>query len=90
VCSAQAENDAVQRFVEGLTSEQRMLVVLKRELYDGNWDEMLADLKARLDNRPYIFKLASRIQDDLERIAVLRKFEHDHNVDLSKYVKMES
>jgi len=67
-----------------------MLVVLKRELYDGSWDEMVADLKARLEGRPYIFKLAHRIADDLDRITRLQKFEQDHRVDLSLYVQLET
>ena len=61
-----------EHFVETLSSEERMLVVLKRELYEGSWDEMAADLQARLDGRPYIFKLAHRIEDDLERCRLAR------------------
>jgi len=78
--------DPIRQFVNGMTSEQRMLVVLKRDLYDGSWDEMTADLQARLEGRPYIFKLAHRIADDLKRIEELRQFEHEHGVDLSQYV----
>jgi hypothetical protein len=80
----------VQQFVETLTREERMLVVLKRELYAGDWDEMVADLQARLEGRPYIFKLAHRITDDLERIRRLRQFEQSVGVDLGDHVKMES
>jgi len=79
----------VQQFVESLNREERMLVVLKRELYEGDWDEMVADLQARLEGRPYIFKLAHRITDDLERIRRLRQFEQSNGVDLSDHVKME-
>lgn len=79
----------VQQFVGSLTREERMLVVLKRELYEGDWDEMVADLQARLEGRPYIFKLAHRITDDLERISRLRQFEQSSGVDLCDYVKMD-
>ena len=79
----------VQQFVESLTREERMLVVLKRELYEGDWDEMVADLQARLEGRPYIFKLAHRITEDLERISRLRQFEQSSGVDLCDHVKME-
>ncbi len=78
----------VERYVSKLTSEERMLVVLKRELYEGSWSDMLEDLKARMEGRPYIFKLAQRISDDLERIAKLQAFESDNEVDLGKYVEM--
>jgi hypothetical protein len=81
---------AVRDFVERLSREERMLIVLKRELYEGRWDDMVADLRARLEGRPYIFKLASRITEDLQRIEKLRQFEKRNRVDLSEFVKMES
>ncbi|MFB3890815.1 MAG: hypothetical protein ACE15C_02200 [Phycisphaerae bacterium] len=77
----------IRQFVQRMTGEQRMLVVLKRELYEGSWDEMVQDLKARLEGRPYIFKLAHRIVDDLDRIDLLRAFEREHGIDLAEYVK---
>ncbi len=67
-----------------------MLVVLRRELYDGSWDEMVKDLQARLEGRPYIFKLAHRIADDLDRIDRLRRFEQSVGQDLTDYVNIES
>ncbi len=86
--SARAKTqDEVRRFVDGMASEERMLVVLKRELYEGSWDEMVADLRARLEGRPYIFKLAHRIADDLDRIDRLKAFEQKWGVDLGDYVK---
>lgn len=66
-----------------------MLVVLKAELYEGSWDEMEADLRSRLAGQPYIFKLANRITDDLERIARLREFERAGGMDLSDFVDLE-
>ena len=66
-----------------------MLVVLKHELYEGSWDEMVADLQARLEGRPYIFRLAHRIIDDLERIKRLRDFERQHGVDLGEFVDLD-
>ena len=87
--SSAAADERVQQFVDSMPSEERMLVLLKRELYEGSWDEMVADLKARLENRPYIFKLAHRITDDLERIVRLREFEKRNRVDLSDYVQLE-
>jgi hypothetical protein len=77
----------VRQFVAGMTSEERMLVVLKRELYEGSWDEMVADLQARLEGRPYIFKLANRITADLTRISRLREFERRQEIDLANYVE---
>ena len=82
-------DDEVRRFVLGMSSEETMLVVLKRELYEGSWDEMVADLHARLKGRPYIFKLAHRITDDLDRIERLRRFERSAEVDLSDCVEAD-
>ncbi len=78
----------VSDFVNSLSEEQRMLVVLKSQLYDGIWEPMLDDLQNRLTGKPYIFKLANRIQDDIERIEQMQKFESEHNIDLADYVDL--
>jgi hypothetical protein len=49
---------------------------------------MLDDLENRLAGKPYIFKLASRIKDDIERIEQMQKFEAEYNVDLADYVDL--
>jgi len=79
----------VSDYVKTLSEEYRMLVVLKAQLYGGSWEPMLDDLRNRLTGKPYIFQLANRIQDDIERIEQMRKFEQDHNVDLADYVQMQ-
>lgn len=62
-----------------LSPEDRMLVRLRDQLYGGNWREMILDLQCRLRGEPYIFKLASRIQDDLDRIERLRAVEQQRD-----------
>ena len=79
---------AVQAFVDGLSDEHRMLIVLKSQLYGGRWEPMLDDLKNRLSGKPYIFKLVHRIKDDIERIETMRQFEAAHRVDLSDFVNL--
>jgi len=78
----------VSDYVDRLSNEHRMLVILKAQLYDGTWDSMLDDLKNRLEGKPYIFKLVNRINDDIARIEEMQKFEAEHNIDLADYVKM--
>ena len=78
-----------RQFARQMSTEERMLVVLKRELYEGSWDDMTADLRARLEGRPYIFKLANRITEDLQRIARLREFEDRQGVDLCDFVSLD-
>ena len=78
----------VTDYVRTLGEESRMLVVLKAQLYGGSWEPMIDDLRNRLAGKPYIFKLANRIQDDIERIEQLRKYELEHKVDLSNYVEI--
>ena len=77
----------VRSFVEQLSPEEKMLVILKGELYEGDWGSMLEDLRDRLEGRPYIFKLADRITEDISRIEKLQNFEQSHKVDLADYVQ---
>ncbi|MHC5060228.1 MAG: hypothetical protein ACYTFK_03985 [Planctomycetota bacterium] len=79
---------AVQDYLKGLSEEHKMLVVLKAQLYGGSWEPMLDDLKNRLAGKPYIFRLAHRIEDDVERIEQMREFETEHGVDLAEYVQL--
>jgi hypothetical protein len=81
-------DSAINDFVARLSEEQRMLIVLKSQLYDGRWDAMLDDLKNRLAGKPYIFKLVNRIKDDIARIEDLAAFERQNNVDLADYVEL--
>jgi len=81
-------NKAVSDFVEGLSDEHRMLVVLKAQLYGGTWEPMVDDLRNRLAGKPYIFKLANRIEDDIERIEQMQQFETEHKIDLADYVEL--
>jgi len=83
-----AVSRVVSDFVNGLSNEHRMLIVLKAQLYDGTWEPMLDDLRNRLAGKPYIFKLANRIKDDVERIEQMQKFEAEHNIDLADYVDL--
>ena len=78
----------VSDFVAALSDEHRMLVILKAQLYGGTWKPMLDDLQNRLEGKPYIFKLANRIKDDIERIEQMRKFEQEHKIDLADYVEL--
>lgn len=83
-----AVSKIVSGFVAGLSEEHRMLIVLKAELYDRSWEPMLDDLRNRLSGKPYIFKLASRIQEDIERIEQMQNFEAARNIDLCDYVDL--
>ena len=83
-----AVSKVVSDFVNGLSEEYRMLVVLKAQLYDGNWEPMLDDLRNRLSGKPYILKLANRIQDDIGRIEQMAQFEIEHKIDLADFVDL--
>ena len=79
---------AVAEYVNRLSDEHKMLVALKSQLYGGSWEPMVDDLRNRLAGKPYIFKLVHRIQDDIERIEEMQKFEIEHKVDLADYVDL--
>ena len=83
-----ANRKVVRDFVNGLSDEHRMLVVLKAQLYDSTWEPMLDDLRHRLDGKPYIFKLVNRIENDIKRIEEMQKFEAEHNINLADYVEL--
>ncbi len=77
---------AVADYVGRLSEEHKMLLALKVHLYGGSWEPMLDDLRNRLAGKPYIFKLAHRIEDDIKRIEQMQEFEAEHRVDLAEHV----
>lgn len=77
----------IDDFVSRLTPEEVMLVVLKRQLYGGKWEPMMSDLENRLNGKPYVFKLETRIIDDLKRVSRLREFEIVYSIDLADFVR---
>ena len=80
------EPQTVNDYVRRLSEEHKMLVALKTQLYGGSWEPMLDDLRNRLAGKPYIFKLVHRIQEDIERIEEMQRFEAEHKIDLAEYV----
>jgi len=76
-----------EKYAAQLSADERMLVTLRDELYDGSWDQMLKDLKDRLEGKPYIFKLVNRISADIQRIEKLGEYEKKHKINLADYLK---
>lgn len=79
-------NSEIREIIQDFTQEERTLIVLREELYDGSWEVMETDLEDRLEGRPYIFKLNNRIEDDLARIEKLREIEEEWEIDLSNHI----
>ena len=80
--SQRPADDRQRAFAESLTKEERLLVSIRDVLYEGSWDDLLEDLENRKDRKPFVFKLASRIEEDKSRVEKLRAFEREHGVDL--------
>src|SRR4030095_14570640 len=78
--------DPEEAYFKSLSREEVQLLSLREVLYDGVWDEMIGDLTARKDGRPFVFKLKTRIEEDLARIAKLSGYEREHGVNLGKFV----
>ena len=76
-------------FFRSLPPEEIQLLVLKDQLYEGSWSEMRKDLEDRRDGKPFIFKLANRIEEDLKRIERLSAYEDRHNVNLGGFLEEE-
>jgi hypothetical protein len=79
--------EPLRRFLDRLSQQQKMLLVLKRDLYDGDWQPMVADLENRLAGRPYVVSLGQRIAEDLERITQMRELEAHYEVDLAAFLE---
>ena len=80
----------VRRFIAGLDDKHKMLVILKAQLYGNRWEPMLQDLQNRLEGKPYIFKLANRINDDIGRIERMRNFEKQYEINLADFVHLQA
>ena len=76
-----------EKFIAGLSSDEKTLLTLRDELYNGSWEQMLGDLKDRLSGKPYIFKLVNRIQDDIKRIEKLMEYEQKNKLNLADFLK---
>jgi len=80
------DSSVAKAFIAQLDDQERMLIVLQRELYEGSWQAMMTDLRNRLAGKPYIFKLANRIREDIRRIEKLQDFEEEHQIKLANFV----
>ena len=76
-----------EKFLAGLSPDEKTLLTLRDELYNGSWEQMLGDLRDRLKGKPYIFKLVNRIQDDIARIEKLSEYEKKHKINLAEFLK---
>lgn len=79
-----------EKFYNALSPAERILVTLRDELYGGSWDQMIGDLRDRLQKKPYIFKLVNQIQDDITRIEKLTEYEKKHRLNLAEFRKKEA
>lgn len=72
-----------------LTRDDKMLILLREELYGGSWKRMEEDLQGRLDARLHVFRfrLARRIEADLERIRRLALQEKALGVNFADLVR---
>jgi len=78
--------DGHERFFRSLEPEEEQLLLIRDFLYEGVWEELIKDLEARQSGKPFVFKLNTRIDEDLRRIERLRDYEKDHAVDLGSFL----
>ena len=78
---------APQVFVQRLEPYERVLLSLKDHLYEGSWERILDDLRARLEEKPYIYKLSKTITRDLAAVERMKAYETSQKVNLSALVK---
>ncbi|NLE29925.1 MAG: hypothetical protein GX629_09685 [Phycisphaerae bacterium] len=85
--STQPCSDELKNILDRLTEQEKILIVCNRELYGGQWELILKDLNARIEKRPYVFKLGRRIRDDIERVRRLQAIEKTYAVKLGDYIE---
>jgi hypothetical protein len=78
--------DDLKLILRSLSEQEKVLIACNYQLYDGRWDMMKRDLEQRLEGKPYVFKLGSRIKEDLQCVERLRDVETKFSVRLSDYV----
>jgi len=74
-------------FARSLSPNEKMLVTLRDELYEGSWERLLGDLRDRLSGKPFIFKLVNRIEADIAAAAKLSAFEKANGVNLRDLIR---
>lgn len=77
----------VEEFIARLEPYERVLLDLKEQLYEGSWERILEDLRARMEGKPYIFKLSKTIARDVAAIERMKAYEMRQMVSLSEWVR---
>ena len=80
-------SQSVEEFARGLAETERIALIVRDELFGGSWENMQRDLEARAAGRPFVFRLASRIEEDLKAVAKLSAFERRRKVNLAEYLR---
>lgn len=80
----------VEEFVARLEPHERVLLDLKDQLYEGSWERIIEDLRARLEGQPYIYKLSRTIARDLAAIERMKAYETRQGVDLASWVRKKT
>jgi hypothetical protein len=72
-----------------MTNEHEMLLRVRDTLYEGSWEDFVADLKAQAESRPYVFdvlppssRMGSTISRHLALIDQLQQWEASHDTTL--------
>ncbi|MDE0961043.1 MAG: hypothetical protein OSB09_09705 [Planctomycetota bacterium] len=74
-------------FLQRLSKQEKTLLIIREELYEGSWTEMTTDLEARLEKGPHVFELSETIEADIARIHKLTEYELQHDIDLGEYLE---
>lgn len=77
-------------FVSRLPDKDKTLLILRDQLYEGSWQEMVMDLDGRLNNGFQVFELTELIEADLARIEVLADYENKHDINLGDFLEDEN
>ena len=82
-----APEEKHRAYVEGLSEIERVLITMRDNLYNGEWDGLVEDLNSRLRTPPAVKGVFETIRRNIEYIAWMENYEIDHRVNLAHYLE---
>jgi hypothetical protein len=79
-------NASHKAFCRSLTADERLLLMIRDDLYHGSWKETLQTLKHHLKQKPRITRLRDRIRADIARILKMQDVENKHQINLADFL----
>jgi len=78
------------KYIKELPRAERLLIAVRKELYEDSWDNLREDLRRVTKQSGRITDgTIKRVEQDLDTIDRLETFEKENGVDLADYIDFE-